>query len=191
MKRRNVLKGILGVTGTTIIAGSCGYAYVKNPSGYNRENIIEFQDLLAELVDVIIPPSKTPGGKEAQAYLFITSFMKHCATDKEYRNFYNGLVDFQEFTLRNSSNEYALCTLKEQTKLLEQFIEENKSHGTISKIKEKLRGKSFVQLLRKLTVEGYCQSQIGATVHLAYQPIPGQYNAIIPLEPNQPCWATK
>ena len=72
-----------------------------------------------------------------------------------------------------------------------QFEEKIPRNAMVAKIKNKLRGEAFFPLLRRLTVEGYCMSEAGATNHLAYQPIPGHYIAITELQPNQSCWATK
>ncbi|WP_394801046.1 hypothetical protein [Niabella ginsengisoli] len=42
-----------------------------------------------------------------------------------------------------------------------------------------------------MTVVGFCTSEIGATKALRYIFIPSQYNPCVPLEKEQPCWATK
>jgi len=191
MQRRSVIKGLLGATGIGLVAGTCGYNYVKNPTGFTGEELVQYEGLLAELVDVIIPPSDTPGAKEAQVHRYILSYMKNCSTDKEYRNFYYGLKEIETFSVNNVGISFQYCSMKQKTELLREVFNEELGNATLRKIKTKLRGNSFAHLLKKLTVEGYCQSRLGATEHLAYQPIPGKYEAITELKPNQPCWATK
>jgi hypothetical protein len=191
MKRRSVVKGLLGASGLGLIASAGGYNYIKSPTGFTREELGQYELLLAELVDVIIPPSETPGAKEAQVHRYILSYMNNCATDKEYRNFYYGLKEIETFTVNNVGISFQNCSQVQKNALLKEVLEGEVSNATLRKIKTKLRGNSFAHLLKKLTVDGYCQSRPGATQHLAYQPIPGKYEAITQLKPNQPCWATK
>jgi hypothetical protein len=60
----------------------------------------------------------------------------------------------------------------------------------LNKINKKLFGESFFFKLKELTIEGYCLSQPGATIGLAYDYIPGKYEGCTPLKPNQKSWAT-
>jgi hypothetical protein len=46
-------------------------------------------------------------------------------------------------------------------------------------------------MLKALTIEGYCTSQIGATKHLQYMAIPGKFKHISQMDMNQKAWATK
>ena len=190
MKRRNALKGIVGVSGITVMAGYT-YNYTKAPTGFQRTEIEEYTNLLAELVDVIIPPTVTPGGREAKAHFYVMAYMKECAGHKEYRNFYYGLKEIEEISVNNVGFSFNHCSEEQKKKLLTQFEEEIPKNAMVAKIKNKLRGEAFFPLLRRLTVEGYCMSEAGATNHLAYQPIPGHYEAITELKPKQSCWATK
>ena len=190
MKRRNALKGILGVSGMTMVAGY-GYNYTKVPTGIQQKNIDDYSELLAALVDVIIPPTDTPGAQEAKAHLYVMAYLKECAGDKEYRNFYYGLKEIEENSVNSVGISFKNCSDKQKAQLLMQFEEEFPKNAMVSKIKNKLRGEAFFPLLRRLTVEGYCMSEAGATNHLAYQPIPAHYIAITELQPNQSCWATK
>jgi hypothetical protein len=44
-------------------------------------------------------------------------------------------------------------------------------------------------MMKGLTVTGYFTSEIGATQALEYLPIPGKFEACIPLKPGQKAWA--
>ena len=118
MQRRSVIKGLLGATGISLVAGTCGYNYAKSPTGLTGEELAQYEGLLAELVDVIIPPSDTPGAKEAEVHRYILSYMKNCSTDKEYRNFYNGLTEIETFSVNTVGFSFQNCSLKQKTELL-------------------------------------------------------------------------
>jgi hypothetical protein len=49
--------------------------------------------------------------------------------------------------------------------------------------------KAFFLMMKGLTVTGYFTSEIGATQALEYLPIPGKFEACIPLKPGQKAWA--
>jgi hypothetical protein len=190
MNRRAAIKGILGVAGLGY-ASIIGVKYFIGYSNQDRGKLETYAALLAELTNVIIPPSKTPGAKDAQVYKYIIGYMEECSSMKEYNNFYNGLIDIQENCVSSNNNKFENCTAAEKNKIIEELDSNSGSTGIISKISNKLQGRSFYDILKSLTIEGYCTSQIGATQHLAYSLIPGKYNAITQLSTNQKSWATK
>jgi gluconate 2-dehydrogenase gamma chain len=48
----------------------------------------------------------------------------------------------------------------------------------------------FFQALRALCIEGFCQSEIGATRLLQYESVPGQFRGCVPLREVGRAWAT-
>ncbi len=190
MNRRKAIGGILGITGISI-ASFIGVKYFYVNQKTKRELLHNFSNLISELVDVIIPPTETPGAKEAKVHEYILSYMEDCSSMKEYNNFLNGLNDLQESCESTYNNTFENCTADQKNKIIESLDNNHDSKSLLSKINNKLQGRSFFDILKTLTIEGYCSSELGATMHLEYQPIPGKYNAITNLEPNQKAWATK
>ena len=85
MNRRKAIGGILAFTGISI-ASFTGYNFFYGTS--NRGKLKNYKDLIAELADVIIPPSDTPGAKEANVHDFIINFMESCSSNKEFNTFF-------------------------------------------------------------------------------------------------------
>jgi hypothetical protein len=52
----------------------------------NEGQLKNYINLISELVDEIIPPTETPGAKEAKVQDYIIDFMESCSS-KEYKNF--------------------------------------------------------------------------------------------------------
>ncbi|MGK0446491.1 MAG: hypothetical protein ACJA2M_000260 [Polaribacter sp.] len=190
MNRRKAIGGILGLTGLSLVAG-LGTKYFIGNSSHNTERIEKHIGLIAELVDVIIPSTTTPGAKESLVHEYIVNYMEECSSRKEYTNFLNGLNDIQETSLNNFNSVFEECSKIQKIQLVENLEESSNYTGLLLKINNKLRGRSFFNMLKKLTIEGYCTSFNGATKHLAYLPVPGKYNAITTLSTNQKAWATK
>ena len=190
MKRRTAIGGILGLAGLGY-ASIIGVKYFIGNSNQERGKLKTHSNLIAELAEVIIPTTTSPGAKSAQVQEYIISYMEDCSTIKEYHNFLNGLNDLQE-DCRNSYRLYFEdCSASQKKELLENLDNSWVSKGLLLKINNKLRGRSFFNILKTLTIEGYCTSFIGATKHLEYVAIPGKYEAVTKLKINQKSWATK
>lgn len=191
MKRRTAIGGILGLAGIGY-ASFTGIKYFIEDSNKERGKLKAYESLITELVEVIIPTTTaSPGAKDAKVQVYVINYMEDCSTNKEYNNFLNGLKDLQEDCMNTHSNTFEDCSPIQKTELLENLDNNWASKGILLKLNNKLLGRSFFNILKSLTIEGYCTSQIGVTKHLAYNPMPGKYNAITKLTMNQKSWATK
>jgi hypothetical protein len=190
MNRRKALLGILGVAGVSILP-VLGTKYFIGNSSNTNDKLEDHTELIAELVDVIIPASKSPGAKESLVHDYVINYMKECASRKEYKNFLNGLNDLQEESVISFNSAFENCSKSQKKQLLENLEASSTYSGLLMKINNKLRGRSFFNILKTLTIEGYCTSSNGATKHLAYVPVPGRYNAVTKLNVNQKAWATR
>ena len=190
MNRRRAIAGVLGFTGISFLSVS-GVKYFVGNSIRHERKLRSHEKLIAELADVIIPPTSSPGAKSARVHEYIIGYVENCASEKEFNNFINGLNDLQEKALLNYKSSFEHCSVNQKNQLLENLDNEWHSKGILSKIHSKIFGKSFYKILRSLTIEGYCNSEIGATQFLTYNPIPGKYIAISQLSEGQTAWATR
>lgn len=190
MNRRKAIGGILGLAGVSY-ASVIGVSHFKENSTESRGKLAAHANFLAELVDVIIPATSTPGAKMAGVQDYIINYMEDCSSSKEYTNFLNGLNDLHERSENAYGCNFETCSASQKNELLENLDNSWYSKGLLMKINNKLLGRSFFNLLKTLTIEGYCTSFMGATKHLEYLPIPGRYKAITTLQANQKSWATK
>ncbi|SDX07629.1 Gluconate 2-dehydrogenase subunit 3 [Lutibacter oricola] len=190
MNRRTAIGGILGIAGLGIASVSV-LKYFKTDIDISKGKLVNYESLISELVDVIIPPTETPGAKSAKVQNFVINYMEECASIKEYTKFFNGLNDLQETCLDSYGIPFEECSDIQKNEQLENLDSGLDSNSMFMKISNKLRGRSFFNILKTLTIEGYCISSVGATQHLAYLPFPGKYEAITTLKTNQKAWATK
>jgi len=190
MKRRTAIGGILGLAGIGY-ASVMGVHFIMENSNHDRGELGAHFNLIAELTEVIIPTTTSPGAKSAQVQDYIIHYMEDCASRKEYHNFLNGLNDLHERCENTYGCNFEACSAEQKIQLLEHLDNSWNSKGLLMKINNKLLGRSFFNILKTLTIEGYCTSFIGATKHLEYNAIPGKYIAITTLKMNQKAWATK
>lgn len=190
MNRRKYLKSVLGLIG----AGLAGYSLSEwlhlRPSIQGKE-LWKERALVGELVELIIPTTDTPGARSAMVHDYVINVILYCNNNRQQHIFYSGLKDVEHYAQDKFTKTFAGCSLEEKTSVLEHFaVKSEFSYAIIRKINKKLFGQPFYSKLRELTVEGYCQSKLGATQALSYDFIPGEYLSV-PVTRNQRSWATK
>tara|TARA_B100000767_G_C19674443_1_gene496714 strand:+ start:334 stop:909 length:576 start_codon:yes stop_codon:yes gene_type:complete len=191
MNRRKAIASILGVLGGSLVPVIGVKYFIDTSSSNTNEALRAHIALIAELVDVIIPPTESPGAKDSLVHDYVVDYMENCASKKEYNNFINGIIDLQEESNIQFKRSFENCSETQKIELIEAIAESNQYTGLLLKINNKLRGRSFFNILKTLTIEGYCTSSNGATMHLEYMPVPGKYNPITNLGAHQKAWATK
>lgn len=134
----------------------------------------EQEALLAEVADIIIPTTKTPGAKAAGAEKFIVRVMRDCYPLKDQETFYSGLTRLNSDSKTKFGKSFEELTLAQKNEMVKQTTTSDTA---------------FFRRMKELTVTGYFTSEIGATQALEYLPIPGRFEPCIPLKPGQKAWA--
>lgn len=133
----------------------------------------EQETLLAELADVIIPTTTTPGAKAVGVQKFIVRVMQDCYEKRQQEQFYASLATVETDSKTQFGTGFAALDATQKTALMTQLM---------------TRDKPFFLTLKELTVSGYFMSEIGATQALAYLPVPGRLDGCLPLEKGQRAW---
>jgi hypothetical protein len=134
----------------------------------------EQTSLLAEVADVIIPATDTPGAKAAGVEKFIVRVLHDCYEPEKQQSFYAGLARLDAES--RSAHGKAFTELEAADKIAMVKWATVKEH-------------EFFALMKQLTVSGYFTSEIGATQALEYLPIPGRFEGDVPMKPGQKAWA--
>lgn len=191
MNRRKYLKYVLGIIGSSVGAYILPKWFTTSHL-LDAGNFLKQHALLGELVEIVIPTTDSPGAKAALVHEYITNIILNCTDIREQNSFYTGLLEVEEYSLNNLGRSFQYLSDYDKRLVVEQFaLTAHSFNPIISKVKKKLLGEAFYIKLRRLTIEGYCQSRIGATQALRYDFIPGKFLARVPLEPDQKSWATK
>lgn len=192
MKRRKAIGRILLAGGATALVYS-GYEWFELTKEPDIAYLLTKKQLLSELAETIIPATPgVPGATEAGVVGFMIPILTECTEPKKLNSFIEGLQDLESHTRSSYHNDFGHCSGKEKEEILQYF--ENRAAPLsrfAGKVRNKFFGGSFFDTLKQYTVECYCISEKGATLGLSYIPVPGRYEACIPLEPAQRAWATK
>jgi hypothetical protein len=160
-----------GVLAAPLMAGAMGE--VTN-FGKSVKVSAEQEALLAEVADIIIPTTGTPGAKAAGVEKFIVRVMRDCYEKPEQEKFYAGLAKLDADSQAKFGKGFTALDLAQKNEMVKQSTIDNKA---------------FFVAMKGLTVTGYFTSEIGATQALEYLPIPGAFNACMPMKPGQKTWA--
>lgn len=191
MNRRKVLQVFL-ISGISLTSFSAVKWFLQPGWDENIDFLKKQKPLLAELAELIIPRTGSPGAKDAKVEDFIFLMLKDSTGQQSLTNFVKGLRQLADYATRHYNRPFIACTSAQQTAILKVFEEKGKAfNGIAGKVEQKLLGKSFFTTLKNYTVMGYCTSLQGATYGLAYDPVPGNYVACYPVTPGQRSWATK
>ncbi|MFC4210482.1 gluconate 2-dehydrogenase subunit 3 family protein [Pedobacter lithocola] len=191
MNRRTSIRSILALSALGISSFSA-YKWFDLHQKISLSQLTDFKLLITELAETIIPETDTPGAKSAGVHNYIINVLHNCTSKVEQNKFLNGLESVTSFTQNKFNKPFERCNSVQRTEILKHF-EENDTYRyqILNKINNKLVGRPFFTLLKQLTIEGYCSSELGASQGLSYDYIPGSYIACMPLKSNQKSWATK
>lgn len=129
---------------------------------------------ISAIADRIIPASEIPGALDAEVPEFIDLMLHDCYTQEDKDRFLSGLEAFNQALDDDISDV--------ETGELEQFLTgyEMKIRNDDSRKDEAF----FIRTVKDLTLLGYFTSEPGATQALNYVPVPGRFDACVPLEGN-------
>lgn len=191
MNRRVSIKYVLSFGLTGIFSFSI-FEWYKLNREIGLKAINNHKLLISALADTIIPETNTPGAASAGVENYIINVLVNCTSNIEQNRFLQGLQEVEIHSLEEYNKSFIQCKPKERVEILNFFQSKDVyKYQIIKRVHNKILGQTFFSKLKQLTVEGYCFSEIGATKGLAYDYIPGKYEACVALVPNQKSWATK
>lgn len=158
----------------------------------NLDSLEESIPLINDLIDVIIPSTRdSVGARETEVASFIVYAIKNCIARQSQNNFLNGLEAAIGFAKKEFGKNVADCTVEEKIILLNYFEDNVTEPGTLlRKLKSRILGEEFIFTLKRLTIWGFCSSELGATKALNYDYMPSKFVGITKLLPGQKSWAT-
>lgn len=194
MDRREAIFKVAALMGVTLsaplISGLVygqGTSLLNIPEGYVSPLASENQQkMIAEIAELIIPATSTPGAKAAKVPEFINVLITDCYPEQDQKRFFSGLDKLDSDAKNAHGKSFLTITKAQQTELLKKAEADARTLRT----KQPAAPAPFFQMIKEMTVTGYFTSEIGATKALNYVAVPGAYRACEPLKPGQKSWAT-
>jgi gluconate 2-dehydrogenase gamma chain len=144
--------------------------------------------LVAEVSEIIIPKTDTPGAKDVGVPQFIDVLLRDCYKKEDQETFLKGLDEFD----KGAKDAYGDAFLDLDPEKQVEYV--TKVHGDMiaatKGVDMRDKPRPFMHSMKELTVVGFFTSEPGATQVLQYEPVPGSYKGCIPLSEVGKTWAT-
>ncbi|WP_229311780.1 gluconate 2-dehydrogenase subunit 3 family protein [Larkinella rosea] len=171
MERRKALQSLAVAVGGLVSLP--GWA-----SSWNRAGIPSGQSflapnadaLLAEVVEVIIPTTDTPGAKALGVHTFIQKIVTDCMEPSAQESLTKGLTAVEALAQKTYSKSFASLDAAQKTELLK----------TVSQSTEPDQ-KGFFSMVKGMTIQGYMTSEYVMNNITHYEFVPGRYHGCVPV----------
>jgi hypothetical protein len=175
MTRREAIKRatlVLGVALSPSILAGVMHAQAATNGMAAKPAYLSHQQFktLAAIADRILPPTDTPGALDVGVPAFVDLIYGEYLTPAEKRVLATGLAGVDTASAKKHRRPFSELKPAEQDAMLKEIA-----------IASQKKEKTFFHLIKELVVLGYFTSEpIGRNV-LHFDPIPGRYDACIPL----------
>lgn len=149
--------------------------------------------LVAEVAEIMIPRTDTPGAKDVGIPAFIDKMLKDVYPKGEQARFFAGLADLEAQAKRQHGRAFLELEPALRAALVKQAHDPAVEADRASNLPVARRDRPFILTMKELTLLGYFTSEPGATQVLQYRPVPGAYHACVPLKQagKGKTWATE
>jgi glucoside 3-dehydrogenase (cytochrome c) hitch-hiker subunit len=183
LTRRDVL-----ISAIALVGGSAGLI------GCSRDSIDELRlhdgaarffdadqmRMLGRLVDIIIPATDTPGALAAGVDVFLDSLMADWASATTSAKYVTLLRAIDARARAEDAKRFADCEPDRQVALLRDI--DSRAFGANAELPE-------FREFKELVLAGYYTSEIGASVELQFELVPGRYLECVPVGQIGRAWA--
>ena len=183
MERREAMRLTAVLLGGTLV-GSEFFLSGCTAAPKKRPYIIEDADLplLDEIGESILPSTlESPGAKAANIGAFIQRTVNDCYSLEEAGALISGLSELEEKSNARFGRGFVELSQEERLELLLPLVGEAREYGPS-------KTPHFFRMLKELTIWGYFSSEVGTTMALRYNPVPGRYEGCIPYD-GENAWA--
>lgn len=154
----------------------------------------EQASLVAEVAEIIIPRTSTPGAKDVGVPSFIDTLLKEVYSPEEQQKFVEGLQTFDAEAEKQFGSRFLDCDPAQQVEFVKKLNEDALTGGvSISQgwwAAGSASERPFILKVKELTLLGFFTSEVGATKVLQYNQVPGPFKGCVPLAEVGKAWAT-
>lgn len=201
MNRRTAITHVAAMLGgalsaPTLLAMNRWESRVPSESFPAEFSLTDNQKLIvAEVAEMIIPKTTTPGAKDVGVPAFIVMMLQDCYKTPEHKSFVAGLnnLETKQFLNLNAEQKTAVLTQveidsAEEMKVYQVQQTKMGDNEDREQMAAQAKGLPFWRLIKELTMLGYFTSEEGIKSSFEYVPIPGKLE-MIKMKPNQKSFA--
>lgn len=188
MNRREALTRVAWIMGGAVVGANLFLEGCTRAANESVETLFEPAtiDFLGDVADAILPPTSTPGAKEAGVGSFIPVMVKDCYTPEDQKVFMEGLKEIDQVSRAQFGKVFQELNGEEKLAIVNKLDKEAIEY---QRTKTDEQPNHYFNLFKQLTLLGFFSSELGATQALRYVQIPGRYDGDIPYKKGDRAWA--
>jgi hypothetical protein len=171
MERRTAIKTLSLSLGSLISLPAWASSWQSSTLVNDSLSTINDTELLAELVETIIPTTETLGAKGLGVHQFIQTMVADCYTKKAQDNFAKNLAEIDPLSIKTFGKPFAESDTSQRLSLLKSLAESTEKTT-----------KDFYYTLRGLTIQGYKSSEYYMTKFTDYEIAPARFYGCVPVK---------
>lgn len=151
------------------------------------------REIIAAMVEVIIPRTDTPGAIDAGVPIFVELMVAHWLNEEETAIFNAGLTDMEVRIPAEFGQAFQALAPEQQLEVMEALEDEasGSSWYDFGNVQRDFVSEApFICQLKELTVWGFFTSREGGSQVLRYDPMPMYFDGDIPLRQDDSSWLT-
>ncbi len=174
--RRAAIKSAVALLGGTLTAVQLDLlsdSFASSDEGLPKRFFTSDQyKFISRIADLIIPETDTPGALGVGAPNFIDMMLADWASPNRQLDFVKGLHEIDLRAKNVGLESFLVCSAEQQELILREIDKEffNKNSNV-----------SYFGMIKKIVLFAYYSSEVGATLELNFQRIPGDYLPCVPL----------
>ncbi|MDQ6479155.1 gluconate 2-dehydrogenase subunit 3 family protein [Dyadobacter sp. LHD-138] len=201
MNRRDAIKSVAFMMGGTFSAPTLLAMNHWESNAATKASIADFtltenqKLIVAEVAELIIPKTSTPGAKDTGVPAFIVMMLRDCYKQAEHISFVEGIKELEQKQFLSLNQALRTDILKEvERNAVEQMkvyqVQQTKmgDNEDREQMAAQAKGLPYWRLMKELTMLGYFTSEEGIKSSFEYVPIPGKLE-MIKQKPNQKSFA--
>ncbi len=182
LTRRAAIKRLGALIGCTMTASQLSLL-AANAAAADHSDPVFFDEqqfaMLTRIADLIIPETDSPGALGAGVHHFIDMMFAEWASAERQAQWIDGLAGIDERAREAGMDSFSAGTSQQQFDLLRSLDHEYFEQGYVP---------TFFSGLKQMVLFAYYNSEVGATIELRYQAVPGDFVPCMPYSEGDRAW---
>ncbi|GAB3786056.1 hypothetical protein GCM10028818_48800 [Spirosoma horti] len=170
MQRRSVLKNLAMTIGGLVSLPAWAAGWTPDSLGNVSTLSVDNETLLADIVETFIPETTTPGAKSLNVHKFAMRMINDCYGEQAQTTLQQGLA-LTDSTAQQAYNKP--FSAGDATQRMDVLTKVSASADPT--------GKAFVDMIKKLTIQGYMNSEYYLVNVEKFNMAPGFYHGCVPV----------
>ncbi|MCK8490555.1 gluconate 2-dehydrogenase subunit 3 family protein [Spirosoma sp. RP8] len=170
MQRRSALKNLAMTLGSLASLPAWASGWTPDSLGTVSTLSISEEALLGDIVETFIPTTTTPGAKSLNVHLFVMRMVKDCYGEPAQATLQKGIALLEETAQQTYSKPFSEGDAAQRMDLL----------AKLSALTDPA-GQAFVSMVKKLTIQGYMNSEYYLVNVEKFNMAPGFYHGCVPV----------